>query len=92
MVDYVRDLKARSGADIGVHGSISVAQTLLQAELVDEVRLIICPIVVGEGKRLFDGVDGMQRLTLIKSQFTRSGYLLVHYQVLQPTSAAPVQK
>src|SRR5262249_40147680 len=50
LVDFVRDLRQRRGSDIGVHASISVAQALLAADLVDELRLAIGPMIVGHGR------------------------------------------
>ena len=56
LVEFVRDLKEQDGGDIGVHASISVAQALLAAGLVDELRLVFAPTIVGSGRRLLDGV------------------------------------
>jgi dihydrofolate reductase len=55
----VAALKQRSGGDILVTGSITLARTLLRAGLVDELNLLIHPIVVGTGQRLFEA-DGVQ--------------------------------
>jgi dihydrofolate reductase len=78
--EFVRDLKAGDGADIGVHGSITLTQSLLSAGLVDDVRLLVAPRVVGSGRRLFpDGVA--QSLQLVQCIGTPSGSLLVHYTV-----------
>jgi dihydrofolate reductase len=78
-VDYVRALKAGTGADIGVHGSISLARSLLRAGLVDELRLVISPVLVGAGRTLFDGPVGPGALQLTGSAATPSGHLLVRY-------------
>src|SRR5829696_2135728 len=51
--EYVADLKRVDGADIGIHGSISLARSLLQAKLVDELRLVVAPTVASHGRRLF---------------------------------------
>ena len=79
--DFVRELKTRPGGDIGVHGSISVTQALLRAGLVDELRLVVVPTVVGVGRRLFDGVEGV-RLEVVRSSTSPSGHLLLTYRVL----------
>ena len=80
LVDFVRNLKGRTGGDIGVHASISVAQSLLAAGVVDELRLIVAPAIAGVGRRLFDGVPGI-RLAPIRSLVSPTGYLLLHYGV-----------
>jgi dihydrofolate reductase len=81
LVDFVRQLKGGSGGDIGLHGSISVARTLLAADVVDELRLVIVPTIVGSGQRLFDGLPPI-RLETIRSSATPSGHLLVDYRVV----------
>ncbi len=82
LVEFVRQLKDRPGGDIGIHASISVAQTLLAADLVDEVRLVIAPAIAGGGQRLFDGSPAM-RLDRIRSTSSPSGHLLVDYRVVR---------
>jgi dihydrofolate reductase len=81
LVEFVRDLKERPGRDIGVHASISVVQSLLGANLVDELRLVIAPGVAGYGRRLFDGLPAI-RFELAGSVTSRTGYLLVDYRVI----------
>ncbi len=78
--DFVRELKTGEGFDIGIHGSISLTQSLLAAGLVDEVRLLVAPRVVGSGRRLFED-DVAHSLELIHSIGSPSGSLLVHYKV-----------
>ena len=80
LVDFVRDMKNRSGGDIGVHASISVVQALLQAGLVDEIHLVIARGIAGSGRRLFEGLPSI-RLTLIQSLISPTGYLLLTYEV-----------
>jgi len=55
LVAFVTELKQQAGGDIGVHGSISLAQALLEAELVDNLRLVVAPALQIRGRRLFDG-------------------------------------
>lgn len=81
LVDFVRDLKNRPGGDIGVHGSISVAQTLLSAGVVDELRLVIAQAIAGAGRRLFDGLPPI-RLTPIRSSISPTGYLILDYRLI----------
>jgi dihydrofolate reductase len=80
LVEFVRDLKQQSGGEIGVHASISVAQALLAADVVDELRLVIAPRIVGRGQRLLDGLPSI-RLESIRSEMSPTGYLLVDYRV-----------
>lgn len=79
LVDFVRGLKDRPGGDIGVHGSISVVQTLLAAGVVEELRLAIAPVIVGSGRRLLDGLPSIP-LELIRSLSSPTGHLLVDYR------------
>ena len=82
LVDFVRHLKGQPGGDIGVHGSISVTRTLLAADVVDELRLVIAPTIAGSGQRLFDGLPSI-RLETIRSTASPTGHLLVDYRVLR---------
>ncbi|GAB3051804.1 dihydrofolate reductase family protein [Intrasporangium mesophilum] len=82
LVDFVRHLKAQPGGDIGVHASISVTQALLAAGVVDELRLVVAPTIVGSGKRLFDGLPAI-RLETIRCTASASGHLLVDYRVVR---------
>jgi dihydrofolate reductase len=80
LVDFVRDLKSRPGGDIGVHASISVAQTLLTAGVVDELRLIVAPAIAGVGRKLLDGLPPI-RLTPIRGVISPMGYPILDYRV-----------
>jgi dihydrofolate reductase len=80
LADFVRALKDTDGGDIGVHASISIAQTLLAAGLVDELKLVIAPSIVGSGRRLLDG-SGTLPLELTRGSVSPSGHLLVDYRV-----------
>jgi dihydrofolate reductase len=82
LVDFVLDLKKQPGRDIGIHASISVTQALLAAGVVDELRLVIAPTIVGSGRRLFDGLPPV-RFESIRSVTSPSGYLLVDYRVVR---------
>ncbi|MFI9570855.1 dihydrofolate reductase family protein [Microbispora rosea] len=76
--DYVTALKQGSGGDIGVHGSIELARSLLQAGLVDELRLVVAPSVVGHGRRVFEG-DDVQSWTLLEVGRGKNGTLFLDY-------------
>jgi len=80
LVEFVRDLGERSGGDVGVHASISVAQALLTAGVVDELRVVIAPRIAGGGRRLLDGMPSIE-LEAVRSELSPAGYLLVDYRV-----------
>ena len=82
LVEFVRGLKQQPGGDIGVHASISVAQALLAAGVVDELRLVIAPKIAGRGRRLLDGLP-TTALESIRSELSPTGYLLVDYRVVR---------
>lgn len=76
----VRELASRRGGDIGVHGSIELARSLLRAGLVDELRLVVAPSTGWEGRRLFEPGDDRRHLQLTSSRSTPSGALLLSYR------------
>jgi dihydrofolate reductase len=73
---FVGELKRQSGGDIGVHGSIALAQSLLEAGLVDELRLVVAPSIQMHGRRLFEK-GAQKRLVVNRSITSPAGYLLV---------------
>lgn len=79
--ELVSDLKARPGGDIGVHGSIQLAQSLLAAGLVDELEVVVGPSFGFPGRRLFPEVDAARQLELLSATPTPSGSLLLRYRV-----------
>jgi len=79
LIPFVTALKAGPGSDIGVHGSLSIAQALLAAELVDQLRLVVAPSLAGGGKALFAGATGLQRFSLASAERS-GGCLLLHYR------------
>jgi len=81
LAGFVRDLREGQGGDIGVHGSISVAQSLFAAGLVDELKVVIGPMIVSRGRRLLDGVTA--KLELIRSLATPAGYVVADYRVVR---------
>jgi dihydrofolate reductase len=77
VADAVRDLKAREGGEIQVHGSGGLVKTLLRHDLVDELHLLVVPVVVGSGKRLFGAVPGGFRL--LDTSATGTGIVVSGY-------------
>jgi dihydrofolate reductase len=78
--DGVRALKQQDGPELQVHGSANLIQTLLKHGLIDEFRLLIFPLVLGEGKRLFDGGTVPAGLELASSQVSSSGVIMASYR------------
>jgi dihydrofolate reductase len=78
----VGELKAKPGGELQVHGSGALIRWLLTNELVDEIILLVCPVVVGQGTRLFPGTGPDAALDLVESRFTPKG---VTIQVYRPT-------
>jgi dihydrofolate reductase len=80
VLEEVGKLKAQYDGDIVVHGSPQLAQTLIEHELVDELRLMVYPIVVGAGKRLFAETSGTKRLQLVEAKTVGDGIHVLTYQ------------
>lgn len=79
VVEAVANLKQGDGKDITVHGSATLVQTLVQHDLVDLYRLLVYPVVLGNGKRLFQG--GMPAtLKLLESRPLSSGVVALVYE------------
>ena len=87
VLEEVRRLKTSDGPALHVWGSSELLQTLIAADLVDEYRMWVSPVVLGEGKRLFkDGVPP-RALTLVETRRTPSGVLVNTYH---PAGALPM--
>jgi dihydrofolate reductase len=79
VAEAVAALKQEEGGDLLVIGSTVLVQTLTQHALVDEFRLMIDPLVVGGGKRLFREDDALKPLRLLDSQVTTTGAIIATY-------------
>ena len=79
VAEEVAKLKQQPGQDILIAGSGKLVQTLMQHDLIDDYRLLVYPVVLGSGKRLFQ--DGSKTtLRLVETKAFRSGVVLLHYQ------------
>jgi len=79
VVEEIRKLKQQEGTNITVHGSGNLVQTLIKHDLVDRYRLLIYPVVLGKGQRLFE--DGTTAtLKLVKTQAFSSGVTALIYE------------
>jgi dihydrofolate reductase len=80
VVEAVRALKATDGGELQVHGSHGLIQTLLREDLVDELRLIVFPVVVGPGKRLFEDGAVPRTWRLVDCTPSTTGALMCTYR------------
>ncbi|MBA8960109.1 dihydrofolate reductase [Rhodococcus percolatus] len=80
-VEGVQQLRQEPGGDLIVWGSITLARSLLAAEMVDEIQLHVVPILLGQGRRLLDEDTGMHALTLLESKGYDSGVVTLRYRV-----------
>ncbi|TDW49078.1 dihydrofolate reductase [Flavobacterium sp. 270] len=79
-IEDIKKLKNSDGGDIKVWGSATLVQLLLQHDLVDEFGLLIYPIILGKGKKLFDNGSVPSAFTLIESTVTPKGVITVSYK------------
>lgn len=86
VVDEIRRLKAGDGPELHIWGSSELLQTLIAAELVDEYRVWVFPLVLGKGKRLFEDGVPPRGLTLVESRSAANGVL---FNVYRPAGPLP---
>jgi dihydrofolate reductase len=79
-VAEVAKLRRETGGDIVVHGSAQLVQTLVEHDLVDELRLMVYPVILGAGKRLFGDTSGKKRLRLADSKVIGDGVTVLIYR------------
>ena len=79
VVESVRKLRDELEGDIVVHGSAQLTQTLLEHDLVDELRLMVFPVVLGTGKRLFGETSDKKPLRLVDSKVVGDGVAILTY-------------
>jgi dihydrofolate reductase len=80
VAEEVAKLKANVDGNIVVHGSARLVQTLLEHGLVDELRLMVYPVVLGDGKRLFGDTSDKKPLKLVDSKIVGDGVAILVYQ------------
>jgi dihydrofolate reductase len=80
LVEEVRKLKQDQDGDIVVHGSARLVQTLIEHDLVDELRLMVYPVVLGSGKRLFGETSDKKPLRLVESKVVGDGVSILIYR------------
>jgi dihydrofolate reductase len=84
--DAVAKLKEQPGQDIGILGSGELVQSLMQHALIDEYKLLIHPLVLGSGRRLFPDGSAFAKLRLTGSVTTTTGVVIATYQPAETTS------
>lgn len=80
LAEAITALKARPGSDIGMTGSGRLVRSLIQRNLIDELQLCICPVVLGAGKRLFDHDGQRATLQLADVKSFSSGMVMLTYR------------
>jgi len=80
VAEEVTKLKQEQDGDIVVHGSPQLVQTLVEHDLVDEYRLMVFPVVLGSGKRLFGDTADKKTLRLVDSKIVGDGVAILVYQ------------
>lgn len=78
--ETIKELKSRPGKDIGVLGSSNLCLSLIEDQLLDEIRLMVNPIVLGQGTTLFDGLKKPLKLKLSSQRAFNSGNVLLTYK------------
>jgi len=81
--ENIAGLKQLPGKDIGIHGSITLVRSLLEQGLIDELALIVFPVMAGKGERLGEGLEKTQQLQLANIERTQKGVLLLTYRLLE---------
>src|SRR5262245_2015270 len=80
VVESVKKLRDELDGEIVVHGSVQLAQTLLEHDLVDELRLMVFPVVLGSGKRLFGDTTHKKPMQLVESRTVGDGVVILIYR------------
>jgi dihydrofolate reductase len=81
--EEILNLKKQPGKDLAVFGSANLLSTLMQMDLVDEHRVIVNPLLLGQGTPLFKRMDGRFNLRLLKSRTFQSGNILLCYETVR---------
>ena len=88
LAEEVAKLKEKHDGEIVVHGSAQLVQTLLEQDLVDELRLMVFPVVLGSGKRLFGETSGKKPLRLVDSKIVGDGVAILVYRPARDGAAS----
>ncbi|MFL5704865.1 MAG: dihydrofolate reductase family protein [Ktedonobacteraceae bacterium] len=80
VAEEIAKLKQQQGRDLAIFGSAALAVSLLQMGLIDELRIMVNPVVLGQGNPFFKGTHDKLNLNLLKTKTFRSGNVLLYYQ------------
>ena len=80
IAEEISKMKQQSGKDMVIFGSGSIVSTFMQHGLIDEYRIIVNPVVLGNGKPLFKGINDKHNLKLLKTKVLGSGVVILYYQ------------
>jgi dihydrofolate reductase len=75
-------LKQQSGKDLAIFGSANLTDSLMQIGLVDELRIMVNPVILGQGTSLFKGTNERVNLKLLKTRMFRNGNVLLYYHIV----------
>ncbi len=89
VVAELRKMKRQPGEDMAILGSGSIVAQLADEGLIDEYQIVVNPVVLGQGKTLFDGITQKLDLKLTKTRAFRNGNVLLCYQPMGAATAGP---
>lgn len=80
VIAELKNLKQQPGKNISIVGSATLTRSLINADLVDELQLMLCPVVIGVGKRLFENVDLSKGMKVLEVKSFDSGMIYLRFQ------------
>lgn len=83
ILNFVKELQRQPGKNIWLYGGASLTTTFMNLGLVDEFRMAVMPVILGDGNRLFRDIRHRTNLRLIKAESTASGVLGLQYERLR---------
>jgi len=86
IAEEISQMKQQSGKEMVIFGSGSIVSTFMQHGLIDEYRIIVNPVVLGNGNPLFKGINGKQNLKLLRTKEFSSGKVILYYEPVKISS------
>lgn len=81
--ENIKKMKKKAGNNIAIFGSNNLTVSLIKMDLVDELRVMLNPVLIGRGTRLFDGLHRRLNLKLTKTKTFKNGNVLLYYQPIK---------